>query len=112
MLTHACNATPYGSLFSWHWMFLYVLRHMLDRLEVHVSRVYVEESAGLEEVLEAIIYDRETKLAETLWRAQQGDIADLYVSDPAFQPGEPIEYLELGPWIVEFWHVISDPAFE
>ena len=32
--------------------------------------------------------------------------------DPAFQLGEPIEYLESEPWIVEFWHVISDPAFE
>ena len=60
-------------------MFLYVLRHLLERLEVHVSRVFVEESADLEEVLEAIIYHRETKLTETWWRAQQEDIAGIYV---------------------------------
>ena len=49
-------------------------------------------------------------MARALW--QQEDIADIYVRDPAFQLGEPIECLELEPWIVEFWHVISDHAFE
>ena len=112
MSTHDCNATPYGSLFSWHWMYLYILRNLLNRLEVHAQRVFVEGSPGLEEVLDAIDYDRETKLTERWWRAQQEDIADLYVRDRAFQPGEPIEYLESEPWLVEFWHVISDPGFE
>ena len=93
-------------------MYLYILRNLLDRLEAHAERVFVEGSPGLEEVLDAIDYDRETKLTERWWRAQQEDIADIYVRDRAFQPGEPIEYLESEPWLVEFWHVISNPAFE
>ena len=102
MSVHDCNARPYGCLFSWHWMILYISRHLLDRLEVHAQRAYHEGSPALAKVVEAIDYDRETKLTENWWHTQQEDIADVYVSNPAFQPREPIEFLESEPWIVEF----------
>ena len=104
MSAHDCNATPFGSLFSWHWMYLYILRNLLNRLEVHAQRVFVEGSAGLEEVLEAInLRPGDQADRAVVARAAGGHSGPVRARLCPSSRGEPIEYLESEPWLVEFW---------
>ena len=108
MSRHDLNATPNNGFFSWHWMFLPILIELILRLEVHAHRVYAVGSEELDDIVQAIIHDKETKLTCCWWRAQQ----EYLVAQPETVPPEPVEFLESGPWLTEFWHHISDPEFE